>query len=151
MREYLIAEVAGLCEHYRVQFHHSADSRRDLGNGIPDFIIAGPNGIIFRECKSATGSLTPAQSCWKWTLRANRLDWSVWRPADLKSGRIRAEIAALALRTEETRHLEGVGPGTGTDGFRCLYARRRVNYGANCAGGCSWKIASRQKCGANSR
>ena len=113
MREYLIAEVAGLCGHYVVQFHHSADSRRDLGNGIPDFIIAGSNGIIFRECKSATGNLTPAQASWKWTLRANRLDWSVWRPADLKSGRVRAEIAALALRTEETRHLEGVGAGHG--------------------------------------
>jgi hypothetical protein len=94
--ERLITEVQDLCTFYRVRYFHSTDSRRDLGKGWPDYVIAGPSGIIFRECKGELNDVTAEQTAWKWTLRASGLSWDVWRPKDLASGRVEAEISALA-------------------------------------------------------
>lgn len=74
--------------------YHPHDSRRDA-RGWPDWVIIGQHGIIFRELKSAEGRLSPEQREVGWRLRQAGADWAVWRPADLHSGRIVAELSAL--------------------------------------------------------
>ncbi|MCW2900619.1 MAG: hypothetical protein JWO67_2884, partial [Streptosporangiaceae bacterium] len=51
--------------------------------------------IIFRELKSADGQLTGEQRRVGYLLQAAAQDWAVWRPADLVSGRIERELAAI--------------------------------------------------------
>ena len=75
--------------------YHTHDSRRSP-SGFPDWVFAGGGGVMFRELKSATGRLTAAQEAWQRTLRAAGADADTWRPADLVSGRVARELAAVA-------------------------------------------------------
>lgn len=65
------------------------------GKGFPDVVIAGKGGVLFRELKAARGSLSPEQRTWQSVLAEAGADMGVWRPADLQSGRIEAEIRAV--------------------------------------------------------
>ncbi len=57
---------------------------------------------MFRENKTNTGKITPAQLHWLTLLNASGADVAVWRPADRYSGRITRELAWLAgLRDKE--------------------------------------------------
>lgn len=77
-----------------IRFH----VRFSLGTtpGLPDDILIGPRGILWRECKTRKGKLTAAQVSAGEALRAAGQDWDVWRPEDWFSGRIAQELAALA-------------------------------------------------------
>jgi hypothetical protein len=75
---------------------HSGDSRRDTGRGFPDLVLAGVNGVLFREVKDDYNPLRPAQVTWKHTLLAARADWDIWRPVDLSAGTIEHEIRRIA-------------------------------------------------------
>jgi hypothetical protein len=75
--------------------YHTRDSRRSP-HGWPDWVLCGPGGVIFRELKRQEGKPTRAQQAWLDGLAAAGLDAGVWRPADLLSGRIAREMAALA-------------------------------------------------------
>lgn len=77
---------------------HAHDSRKSAGPGYPDWTICGTGGLIFRELKSETGQLSPEQRRWRNVLQAAGADWAVWRPADLRAGRIGGELAALTNR-----------------------------------------------------
>jgi hypothetical protein len=48
-----------------------------------------------RELKTEHGKVTPAQENWGDWLRLAGVDWGVWRPADLRSGRIQRELMAI--------------------------------------------------------
>jgi hypothetical protein len=74
--------------------YHTHDSRRSH-RGWPDLALVGSRGFITRELKSATGKLTAEQDEWGRRLIAAEVDWSVWRPADLASGRITRELTAI--------------------------------------------------------
>lgn len=74
--------------------HHSHDSRREAP-GWPDWVIVG-TGVLYRELKSARGVLSAPQTRVRDALRHAGQDWGVWRPADLVSGRVGAELAAVA-------------------------------------------------------
>ena len=52
------------------------------GAGWPDLVLVAPDRILFRELKSATGKLSPAQEAWGTRLTGVGCDWGVWRPAD---------------------------------------------------------------------
>lgn len=73
---------------------HPYDSRRSAP-GWPDWTILGRR-VLFRELKSSTGQLRPDQVRVRNLLVAAGEDWSIWRPEDLHSGRIAAELAAVA-------------------------------------------------------
>jgi hypothetical protein len=73
---------------------HPFDSRRSAP-GWPDWTIVGRR-IIYRELKSSTGDLTPHQRRVGYLIQATGADWAVWRPTDLRSGRIGRELAELA-------------------------------------------------------
>jgi hypothetical protein len=75
---------------------HAADSRRSWGRGYPDLTIAGRAGVIWRECKTEHGSLSPEQRAWGDTLKRGGGNWRVWRPRDLLDGSIGRELASVA-------------------------------------------------------
>jgi hypothetical protein len=84
----------GLCKVLGVMYFHPYDSRRSVP-GFPDLLLVGTDGFAFRELKSDNGAMRPEQRQWRDALRAAGADWGLWRPEDLESGRIRAELAAL--------------------------------------------------------
>jgi hypothetical protein len=80
-------------------FHVWGLHARRASEGFPDWVIAGPGGVIFRELKRDGGRVSKAQKDWLVTLTRGGADANVWWPADLVSGRIARELAALAGAT----------------------------------------------------
>lgn len=64
--------------------------------GWPDWVLIGDGGILFRELKSETGTVSVEQRRVGSMLMRHGLDWSIWRPRDLFSGRIQQELARIA-------------------------------------------------------
>jgi hypothetical protein len=93
----LLAEACAIADRLKVRWAHFPDSRRQHGlPGVPDLIILGRGGVLWRECKSQWASLRSDQVTWKYALVAGGADWAIWRPADLASGLIEAELRAAA-------------------------------------------------------
>lgn len=84
-----------MCAQLRLYHYHPHDSRRSTA-GWPDSVIIGPAGIIFRELKTERGQLSSKQREVGYLLAQHGLSWEVWRPADLTSGVIGRQLAALA-------------------------------------------------------
>ena len=78
-------------------YHLDAARRRfnPSSVGFPDWVIAGPSGILFRELKSQDGRITPDQRYWGDILNYAKGNWAIWRPEDAFSGLISAELDAL--------------------------------------------------------
>jgi hypothetical protein len=100
-------EVVDLCEQLRLLWHHCTSSTRCRGRrGLPDMVIVGPRGHLFRELKGADGETTSDQDLWGWSLNRSarpgeHIDatislWSGWWPGDWHNGRIRKELEAIA-------------------------------------------------------
>ena len=77
-----------------LRWYHTFDSRRSPG-GFPDMTIVGQR-VIYRELKTAKGKVTDTQAGWLHALVMAEQDACVWRPADLVSGLIGRQLAALA-------------------------------------------------------
>ena len=75
--------------------YHTHDSRRSH-SGWPDWVLSGKCGVIFRELKRQDGKPTRAQQAWLDALTAAGMNAGVYRPSDLLTGRLAAELAALA-------------------------------------------------------
>lgn len=77
--------------------YHNPDSRRSQA-GFPDLVLGSLSRrrVLFRELKTDTGKVRPEQSACLDTLTFAGLDAGVWRPADLKSGRIIRELRGEA-------------------------------------------------------
>lgn len=86
--------VRALLKTYRLWGYHPYDSRRSQP-GFPDWVVISPKGVLWRELKTDTGQLTKEQVRVRNMLQAAGEDWSCWRPADLLSGRIARELAAI--------------------------------------------------------
>lgn len=105
----LLAAVLSLCKlnHLTVAHFRPAQSKTGRwltavqgdGKGYPDLTIIGPGGVMWRELKSATGAVSPSQRVWLDVLTAAGADAGVWKPRDLTSGRIAAELSALRRST----------------------------------------------------
>ena len=97
----LCKEIESYCDSLGLAYHHNPDSRRVHGKpGFPDYVIAGPHGVLYREAKDERNSLGPDQRVWGRLLEACGADWGTWRPRDLFSRRILYELQEL---TEEYR------------------------------------------------
>jgi hypothetical protein len=66
------------------------------GKGYPDLTLAGHGGVLFRELKSEKGPASPEQKTWLARLNEAGVDAAIWRPADLRSGRIEAELREIS-------------------------------------------------------
>ncbi|QSZ49394.1 VRR-NUC domain-containing protein [Arthrobacter sp. D5-1] len=73
--------------------YHNPDSRRSQA-GFPDLVLGSLSRrrVLFRELKTTTGRVRPAQVICLKILKMAGLDADVWRPEDLKSGRIQREL-----------------------------------------------------------
>ena len=89
--------VMDLCRWLGLLWWHDNDSRRNKA-GLPDLIVVGQRGVLFRELKSAKGTLRPEQRDWLSRLQQAGADADIWRPADMASGRIKDELTALTTR-----------------------------------------------------
>lgn len=95
--EQMLAKIIDLLELYPgVRWFHSYDARRDKMPGMPDLIIAGPGGVMFRECKGPAEELRGPQLAWRRMFQAADADYDVWRPADWNAGRIKTQIMNIA-------------------------------------------------------
>jgi hypothetical protein len=65
--------------------------RTPATKGFPDLLMVGAR-LLFRELKRELGHLTPEQEEWRDVLQAAGADWGLWRPSDLRSGAIEAEL-----------------------------------------------------------
>lgn len=86
-----IIKLAGF-HGYEVRYH-TKDSRGSQA-GFPDLVLASKvrGRLLFRELKSDTGRMRPEQVVTLEVLAACGADTGVWRPADLLSGRVLAEL-----------------------------------------------------------
>ncbi len=90
----LQASITELCQLLGVAWYHTYDSRRSK-RGWPDLVLCGPRGFLTRELKTESGQLTDDQASWGRMLAVVGISWDVWRPADLRSGRIENELRAI--------------------------------------------------------
>lgn len=91
----LQAEVIAIARGLRLYVFHSTDSHRDIGPGFPDLVIAGLDGVLFAELKSAAGQLSTEQTKWRYRLLAAGQQYYLWRPRDLASGRIESTLRSM--------------------------------------------------------
>jgi hypothetical protein len=88
-----LAEILGLVA------LHVRQPRTEGGEwkGFPDLLIIAPGGgIMFRELKMPGKQLRAPQRDWAAILAGQ--DHGVWKPHDWHSGRVRAQLEALAGR-----------------------------------------------------
>lgn len=91
---HLQGAVIDLCRFLCIAWYHTADSRRSV-KGWPDLALCGARGFMLRELKTARGGLTSEQEEWGFMLRNAGVNWDVWRPCDLESGRIERELQGI--------------------------------------------------------
>ena|SRR5262252_2043419 len=86
----VVLAEAGLLEHIRALArrsgwlcYHTHDSRRSEA-GFPDLVLTNGQRVLFLECKTSTGKLTPEQARWLALLaHSTQIDARVVRPQDL--------------------------------------------------------------------
>lgn len=89
----LQATITQLCDLLGIDWYHTYDARRS-NRGWPDLAMVGQKFIV-RELKTDRGELSDDQVRWGKRLQAAGVDWAVWRPADLWSGRIEHELKGI--------------------------------------------------------
>lgn len=96
----LLANVIDAAERFGWEWHHSFDSRRSAGRGMPDLFLARkaamigqPSELLVVELKTERGQLSPEQSGWLDHFRWAGLEVAIWRPAQWVSGEIVARLA----------------------------------------------------------
>ena len=93
----LLEVVRRLCHRHDVWWYHPAPTAvASRFRAFPTLVVVGPEGGVFRELKSDTGRVTVEQWSVGALMRGAGWDWGIWRPADLASGRVETEIAAIA-------------------------------------------------------
>jgi hypothetical protein len=95
--EYLEA-VYGICADARVFVHHCARTYLCRGeNGLPDLLITGIRGVLFREVKASPyDRVSPEQTAYIWLLTAAGQDAGIWNASDLLTGKVADEIGRIA-------------------------------------------------------
>lgn len=88
------ASIIEICKLFGIAWYHTFDSRRSA-KGWPDLAMVGKRGFITRELKSERGTVTADQERWGEMLRQVGISWDIWRPEDLRSGRIENELRAI--------------------------------------------------------
>ena len=72
--------------------------RTPATKGFPDLLLVGPT-VMFRELKKELGKLSSDQEQWRDALIAAGADWGIWRPSDLRRGRVVAQLTGSRARS----------------------------------------------------
>jgi hypothetical protein len=80
---------------YRVLWYYHVHDSRTAPAGWPDLVILGQGGMLLRELKTDTGRATAEQKRVMALAEQAGQDVKIWRPADLRSGLIVAELDAI--------------------------------------------------------
>jgi hypothetical protein len=91
--------IQKLCKELGIRLSYHTYRSTKSEKGFPDRVYVGKYGVLFRELKTDIGVRSPEQIEWLDGLVAAGADAAVWRPADLFSGRIARELAAIATRS----------------------------------------------------
>jgi hypothetical protein len=91
----LLKTVTARCDERGLYWFHNFGWRTGRKAGWPDLVIVA-HGMLFRELKSESASVSGDQSACGRLIRAAGGNWAVWRPADLTSGRVDRELDELA-------------------------------------------------------
>lgn len=86
--------VRELCKGLGILRIHVYNSRGTTP-GVPDDVLVGPRGILWRELKTMKGKVSPAQHAMGEALLAAGQDFAVWRPDMLLTGEIAEQLIAL--------------------------------------------------------
>lgn len=100
----LLAAVREIAQMQGWTTYHTYRSDRSEP-GFPDLVLMRPPQMLFRELKSDRGRLKPEQRRWLTELAACGQDVGVWRPPDLRGGRIAAELSRIRRTTDTARRL----------------------------------------------
>lgn len=101
----LLVAVLDLCKLRRAHVHHCRPALSRSGRwmtpiqgdaGFPDLVIVTASAVLWRELKGVKGRATPQQRLWHQRLSDAGQDVAVWKPQDLASGRIDAELRGLS-------------------------------------------------------
>lgn len=76
--------------------------RTPATKGFPDLTFFGRR-VMYRELKRELGKLDEEQREWGILLKSAGCDYAVWRPSDLRSGLIEAEIQGVAFSLTPAR------------------------------------------------
>lgn len=96
MRERELEEhVREYCTDLDIIYVHHGRSVQVVKGWVDDVLI-GHRGVLFRELKTEDGTVSEAQGAVIGRLAMNGLDVQVWRPSDLDSGRIVAELCSIS-------------------------------------------------------
>lgn len=87
--------VRCICHDVGVIYVHQRDSRGTT-KGLPDDLLIGPGGLLFRELKRQDGKVSPEQAAMHAALAEAGADVATWRPSDLISGDIAWQITAIS-------------------------------------------------------
>ncbi|MDN4645375.1 VRR-NUC domain-containing protein [Arthrobacter sp. PsM3] len=91
-------QVIDLAQYHQYEVtYHNPDSRRSQA-GFPDLVLISSSRrrALFRELKTEDGRVRPKQQAVLLAMVAAGLDADVWRPSDLRSGRIGKEMKGQA-------------------------------------------------------
>lgn len=81
-------------------FHFHVLNSKGCEPGWPDSVVIGRR-VLYRELKSEFGRPTAEQTRVGYLLKAAGASWRIWRPSDLLSGQIAAELAEIAAVQEQ--------------------------------------------------
>lgn len=87
--------VRDACKPLHIRRYHTLRPKGSAA-GFPDDVLLGAGGVLFRELKRQGQNPTPEQEAWLLGLADQGLNVGVWRPADWFTGRILAELKAIA-------------------------------------------------------
>lgn len=99
----LLSSVIDLARVFGILVHHSRPARMKDGRwvtpisgdkGLPDLVLVGTRGVLFRELKAQKGRTSREQGEWLDRLLKARANAAVWRPSDWPE-RIRTELEAI--------------------------------------------------------
>src|SRR4051794_40180372 len=91
----LEANIRKLIKDLNLWAYHPRNSKGSQA-GWPDWVIIGRAGILYRELKSESGTVTAEQRHVGELITRAGGNWRVWRPRDLISGAIAKELTDLA-------------------------------------------------------
>lgn len=100
--EDLLRAVVDLAQLLGILVHHSRPALTGKGwrtaivgdKGLPDLILVGARGVLYRELKADKGRVRPEQHDWLTRLEQAGQDAAVWRPGAWPT-QIRTELEAI--------------------------------------------------------